>query len=86
MSANRRTVILSLAAFIAATSTGCWTQEPAVATSPPSPEPEPAEVGIQEGNAPPDFTLRMVNSDETVQLSQRIGKGRPVVLVFGSYT
>ena len=41
--------------------------------------------GVEQGAVAPDFTLRVLNSDETVQLSQRIGK-RPVVLVFGSYT
>ena len=41
--------------------------------------------GVEQGAVAPDFTLRMLNSDETVQLSKRIGE-RPVVLVFGSYT
>ena len=38
------------------------------------------------GDTAPDFTLKVLNSDQTVTLSERMGNGRPVVLVFGSYT
>jgi hypothetical protein len=41
--------------------------------------------GPDQGAIAPDFTLKLLNSDETVRLSDRLGK-RPVVLVFGSYT
>ena len=37
------------------------------------------------GDAAPDFTLRNPSGEQTVTLSQRIGK-KPVVLVFGSFT
>ena len=42
--------------------------------------------GPEVGDTAPDFTLKQMNSDETVQLSERLGQDRPVVLVFGSYT
>lgn len=69
---TRRAVVLTLAALAAM---------PALAR-PPNPKRTP---GVEVGAEAPDFTLRMLNSDETVQLSKVIGK-RPVVLVFGSYT
>ena len=52
------------------------------------PRPKHAQMrtpGPEVGTQAPDFTLKVLNSDETVQLSERMGK-RPVVLVFGSYT
>ena len=42
---------------------------------------------LKEGDAAPDFTLRLMdgNEGETVTLSDYAGK-RPVALIFGSYT
>jgi hypothetical protein len=37
------------------------------------------------GELPPDFTLSTPNRDETVTLSELVGK-QPVALVFGSFT
>lgn len=38
------------------------------------------------GDAAPDFTLTKVDKSGQVQLSSLTAQGRPVVLVFGSYT
>ncbi len=43
------------------------------------------EMGPKEGEIPPDFTLKQLGSDNTVQLSS-FRDQRPVALVFGSYT
>ncbi len=63
---------------------------PAAATPPPQPgahrparPPRPPAPKV--GEQAPDFTLQLLNSEETVQLSSFIGE-RPVALVFGSYT
>ncbi len=40
---------------------------------------------LREGQQAPDFTLPVLDSDESVTLSSHRG-ARPVVLVFGSYT
>ena len=40
---------------------------------------------LREGDQAPDFTLNMMDGDETVTLSSFHGD-RPVALVFGSYT
>jgi hypothetical protein len=39
---------------------------------------------LEAGAAAPDFELRRLHSDGTVKLSSH--RGRPVMLVFGSYT
>lgn len=41
---------------------------------------------IQPGDRAPDFSLLKLDKSATVQLSQLTAQGRPVVLVFGSYT
>jgi hypothetical protein len=38
------------------------------------------------GDRAPDFTLAMLDKSSTVQLSSLTAQGKPVVLVFGSYT
>ena len=38
------------------------------------------------GDVAPDFTLTMLDKTSTVQLSSFTAQGKPVVLVFGSYT
>jgi hypothetical protein len=38
------------------------------------------------GDPAPDFTLTKLNKTATVQLSSLTAQGRPVVLIFGSYT
>ena len=43
------------------------------------------EVGPQVGEYPPDFSLKRLDSDARVRLSDFRGQ-RPVALVFGSYT
>ena len=43
------------------------------------------EMGPHVGDAPPDFNLKRLGSDERVRLSSFKGK-RPVALIFGSYT
>lgn len=46
-----------------------------------------ARAGVLEvGNPAPDFTLAKLDKSEYVQLSRLTAQGRPVVLVFGSYT
>jgi len=40
---------------------------------------------LDEGDPAPDFTLKKMDGDEEVTLSQFQGK-RPVALIFGSYT
>ena len=43
------------------------------------------EMGPKIGQVPPDINLKLMGSEERVQLSSFRGK-RPVALVFGSYT
>ena len=43
------------------------------------------EMGPEIGQVPPDINLKLMGSEERVQLSSFQGK-RPVALVFGSYT
>jgi hypothetical protein len=53
-----------------------------------APPPEAAALrgeGPAVGQPAPDFTLRRLESEETVTLSE-VAANRPVVLVFGSYT
>jgi hypothetical protein len=38
------------------------------------------------GDTAPDFSLRKLDKTDTVQLSSFAQQGRPVVLIFGSYT
>src|SRR5579864_3854911 len=38
------------------------------------------------GDAAPDFTLAKLDKTDHIQLSSLTAQGRPVVLVFGSYT
>jgi hypothetical protein len=38
------------------------------------------------GDHAPDFTLKTLDKSSTVQLSSLAAQGKPVVLVFGSYT
>ena len=38
------------------------------------------------GDPAPDFTLTKLDKSATVQLSSLTAQGRPVVLIFGSYT
>jgi hypothetical protein len=45
----------------------------------------PVEGTLREGDPAPDFKLKKLRSDETIQLSSFAGV-RPVALVFGSYT
>jgi len=41
---------------------------------------------LRAGDSAPDFTLTKLDKSGTVQLSSFAAQGRPVVLVFGSYT
>ncbi|HLZ39586.1 MAG TPA: hypothetical protein VKQ11_01410 [Candidatus Sulfotelmatobacter sp.] len=41
---------------------------------------------LQAGDQAPDFTLATLDKSGHVQLSSFIAQGRPVVLIFGSYT
>ena len=41
---------------------------------------------LEVGDAAPDFTLTKLDKTDHVQLSSFAAQGRPVVLVFGSYT
>lgn len=43
------------------------------------------EMGPHVGDAPPDFNLKRMGSEERVKLSSFKGK-KPVALIFGSYT
>ena len=43
------------------------------------------KMGPHEGETPPDFDLKRMDSEDRVQLASFAGK-RPVALVFGSYT
>ena len=43
------------------------------------------EMGPHVGEAPPDFNLKRMGSDERVRLSSFQGR-RPVAVIFGSYT
>ena len=43
------------------------------------------EMGPHVGDAPPDFELKLMGSEERVRLSSFKGQ-RPVALIFGSYT
>ncbi len=38
------------------------------------------------GDAAPDFSLRKLDKSDTVQLSTLTAQGKPVCLIFGSYT
>ncbi len=38
------------------------------------------------GDPAPDFTLTKLDHSQTIQLSSLTAQGKPVVLVFGSYT
>jgi hypothetical protein len=42
--------------------------------------------GLQVGDPAPDFTLMKLDKSAWVQLSSLTAQGRPVVLIFGSYT
>lgn len=41
---------------------------------------------LQIGDHAPDFTLAKLDKTEHIQLSSLSAQGRPVVLIFGSYT
>jgi hypothetical protein len=41
---------------------------------------------LQLGDHAPDFTLAKLDKSEHIQLSSLAAQGRPVVLIFGSYT
>ena len=41
---------------------------------------------LEVGDAAPDFTLTKLDKTDHVQLSSLTAQGKPVVLVFGSYT
>jgi hypothetical protein len=41
---------------------------------------------LQVGDHAPDFSLRKLDKSDSVQLSALTAQGRPVVLIFGSYT
>lgn len=41
---------------------------------------------LQVGDAAPDFSLTKLDKSAAVQLSNLTAQGRPVVLIFGSYT
>lgn len=41
---------------------------------------------LEIGNPAPDFTLAKLDKSEQIQLSSLTAQGRPVVLIFGSYT
>ena len=41
---------------------------------------------LQVGDAAPDFSLMKLDKSASVQLSTFTAQGRPVVLIFGSYT
>ncbi len=43
------------------------------------------EMGPNVGDVPPDFSLKLVGSEERVKLSSFKGQ-KPVALIFGSYT
>ena len=45
----------------------------------------PREGTLKQGDIAPDFTLKLLHSEKTVRLSSFRG-GKPVALVFGSYT
>jgi hypothetical protein len=42
--------------------------------------------GLQVGDPAPDFSLMKLDKSASVQLSTLAAQGRPVVLIFGSYT
>ena len=42
--------------------------------------------GLQVGDPAPDFSLTKLDKSAPVQLSSLTAQGRPVVLIFGSYT
>jgi hypothetical protein len=42
--------------------------------------------GLQVGDPAPDFSLMKLDKSASVQLSALTAQGRPVVLIFGSYT
>jgi hypothetical protein len=42
--------------------------------------------GLQVGDPAPDFTLMKLDKSASVQLSGLTAQGRPVALIFGSYT
>ena len=42
--------------------------------------------GLQVGDAAPDFSLMKLDKSASVQLSSLTAQGRPVALIFGSYT
>jgi hypothetical protein len=44
------------------------------------------EGALQVGDAAPDVTLLALDGTTRVRLHERTGEGKPVVLVFGSYT
>jgi peroxiredoxin len=41
---------------------------------------------LQIGDHAPDFSLAKLDKSEHIQLSSLAAQGRPVVLIFGSYT
>lgn len=41
---------------------------------------------LKVGDSAPDFSLTMLDKSASVQLSALTAQGRPVVLIFGSYT
>ena len=42
--------------------------------------------GLQVGDPAPDFSLMKLDKSASVQLSSLTAQGRPVALIFGSYT
>ena len=52
------------------------------ATTPAITDPPTLATGNQVGDLAPDFTLTELSVDQTVQLAELTGQGRPVVLYF----
>ena len=51
-------------------------------TAPAAAEPPTLATGNQVGDLAPDFTLTEISTDQSVQLANLTGQGRPVVLYF----
>jgi cytochrome oxidase Cu insertion factor (SCO1/SenC/PrrC family) len=62
-----------------------WTALAAVTAAPlAAQQPRPRQGDLKVGDAAPDFSVKDVQGNESVQLSDL--KGQPVVLIFGSCT
>ncbi len=82
-----RKILAAFALPLLVTLGACASKGPPVDRIPPFVKPEHvhfSEAAVDEGDPAPDFTLKTQDGGSEVTLSTL--RGRPVVLIFGSYT